>query len=125
MYRRDFGVLVLSVFALWWSLQHEGAYEYRKAFYYNLPKQDDLSVYHKVPSPIVVRYCHTCIHLAASYKHAVRLADLYGALYSVLLNRPYYAHKATQRLISTSLCTRTAPTARKYVLEDLGLLSLP
>jgi hypothetical protein len=57
MYRRDFGVLVLSVFALWWSLQHEGAYEYRKAFYYNLPKQDGLSEYHKLPSPIVVRFC--------------------------------------------------------------------
>ena len=57
MYRRDFGVLVLSVFALWWSLQHEGAYEYRKAFYFNLPKQDELSEYHKLPSPVVVRHC--------------------------------------------------------------------
>jgi hypothetical protein len=54
MYRRDFGVIVLSIFALYWSLQHEGAYEYRKAFYYGLPSRGELEEYRAAPAPVVV-----------------------------------------------------------------------
>jgi hypothetical protein len=32
MYKRDFGILLLSVLALYLSLQHEGAYQFRKAW---------------------------------------------------------------------------------------------
>lgn len=84
MYRRDFGVLVLSVFALWWSLQHEGAFEYRKAFYFNLPKQGELSAYHKLPSPVVVRCCYGPELRVPGYKHAMMVIDLYISLFPQL-----------------------------------------
>ncbi len=32
MLKRDFGILLLSVCALYLSLQHEGAYQFRKAW---------------------------------------------------------------------------------------------
>ena len=32
MYKRDFGILLLSVLALFLSLQHEGAYQFKKAW---------------------------------------------------------------------------------------------
>lgn len=55
MYRRDFGVILLSIFALYWSLQHEGAYEYKEAFYYKLRYNEELgSAHHPLPRPIVV-----------------------------------------------------------------------
>lgn len=35
MYKRDFGILLLSVCALYLSLQHEGAYQFKKAWYHS------------------------------------------------------------------------------------------
>eukprot|EP00892_Ulva_mutabilis_P008601 jgi/Ulvmu1/6112/UM027_0090.1 len=54
MYRRDFGVILLSIFALYWSLQHEGAYEYKEAFFYKLRYNDELgSAHYPLPRPVV------------------------------------------------------------------------
>lgn len=56
MYRRDFGVILLSIFALYWSLQHEGSYEYKEAFFYKLSYNEDLgSAHYPLPPPVVVR----------------------------------------------------------------------
>jgi hypothetical protein len=56
MYRRDLGVVLLSIFAIFWSLQHEGAYRYYKSFYYSLPKDERLlEEKHGLPAPVVVR----------------------------------------------------------------------
>lgn len=56
MYRRDIGILLLSVFAIYWSLQHEGTYQYQKAFYFDLPVDDRLAEEeHVLPAPVVVR----------------------------------------------------------------------
>lgn len=57
MYRRDFGVVLLSIFAIYWSLQHEGAYEYKEAFFYSLSYKEDLgSAHYPLPPPVVVRF---------------------------------------------------------------------
>lgn len=32
MYKRDFGILLLSVFAVYFSLQHEGNFTFRKSW---------------------------------------------------------------------------------------------
>ncbi|KAL4855412.1 Importin-5 [Chlorella vulgaris] len=58
MYKRDFGILLLSVLALYLSLQHEGAYQFRKAWYHSFEEHGvgahDLEDQpHPVPPPIV------------------------------------------------------------------------
>lgn len=56
MYRRDFGVILLAIFALYWSLQHEGAFEYKEAFFYKLRYNEELgSSHYPLPPPVVVR----------------------------------------------------------------------
>jgi hypothetical protein len=56
MYRRDFGILILALFAIYWSLQNEGTYKYHEAFYYKLPPDEQLGqAAHPLPSPVVVR----------------------------------------------------------------------
>jgi hypothetical protein len=32
MYKRDFAVLLLSAFAIYFTIQHEGAFSYRRAW---------------------------------------------------------------------------------------------
>ena len=59
MYKRDLGVVLLAVFAIFWSLQHEGYYRYYKAFYYDIPQDDRLiEEQHRLPAPVVV--CPQC-----------------------------------------------------------------
>ncbi|KAK9916603.1 hypothetical protein WJX75_004756 [Coccomyxa subellipsoidea] len=36
MYKRDFAVLLLSAFAIYFTIQHEGAFSYRRAWYHHL-----------------------------------------------------------------------------------------
>ena len=56
MYRRDLGIILLSIFAIFWSLQNEGTYQYYKSFYYDVPQEGRLvEEQHTVPQPIVVR----------------------------------------------------------------------
>jgi hypothetical protein len=58
MYKRDFGILLLSVCALYLSLQHEGVYQFKKAWYHSFedhePAAHELEEHwHPVPPPIV------------------------------------------------------------------------
>lgn len=56
MYKRDLAVVLLSLFAIWWSLQSEGTYHFYKSFYYDLPPDKRLvEEQHPLPAPIVVR----------------------------------------------------------------------
>ena len=56
MYKRDLAVVLLSLFAIWWSLQSEGTYHFYKAFYHDLPADRRLiEEQHPLPPPIVVR----------------------------------------------------------------------
>jgi hypothetical protein len=58
MYRRDVGILLLALFAVYWSLQHEGTFQYRKAFYYDIPRDERFAEEeHKLPPVVVVRLC--------------------------------------------------------------------
>jgi hypothetical protein len=58
MYRRDVGILLLAIFAVYWSLQHEGSFTYRKAFYYDIPRDDRfIQEEHRLPPAVVVRHC--------------------------------------------------------------------
>ncbi|KAL4452779.1 hypothetical protein ABPG75_008441 [Micractinium tetrahymenae] len=58
MLKRDFGILLLSVCALYLSLQHEGAYQFRKAWYHSWSEHDP-SIHkleehlHPPPPPLV------------------------------------------------------------------------
>lgn len=56
MYRRDFGILFLSLFAIFWALQHEGTYQYYPAFYHQFDHDPDyLDTPGVLPPPLVVR----------------------------------------------------------------------
>lgn len=58
MYRRDVGVLFLSLFAIFWALQHEGTYQYYPAFYHQFDKDPGyLETPGVAPPPVVVRDC--------------------------------------------------------------------
>jgi hypothetical protein len=66
MYRRDLGVILLAVFAIFWSLQHERTYKYYNAFYYDIPQDARLlEELHALPAPVVVRTpCSHCVPTA-------------------------------------------------------------
>ncbi|KAK9789953.1 hypothetical protein WJX73_002050 [Symbiochloris irregularis] len=54
MYKRDFGILLLSVFAVYFALQHEGHFSYHKSWYHRLPFDPGLlEVSDALPPPIV------------------------------------------------------------------------
>ncbi|GMH45150.1 hypothetical protein BSKO_13107 [Bryopsis sp. KO-2023] len=56
MYKRDLSVLVLSAFAVYFALQNEGTFSFRKAWYFPLTQSQDLLYDGAVtlPSPVVI-----------------------------------------------------------------------
>ncbi|KAK9806239.1 hypothetical protein WJX72_006852 [[Myrmecia] bisecta] len=54
MYKRDFAILLVAAFAVYFSIQHEGAFSFRKAWYHHL--DEDIALLgdtHVIPPPVV------------------------------------------------------------------------